>query len=75
MGDSRLKISTIHSFKGWEVRNLIILIPNHKHKFEKLDKLVYTSMTRSMASIDIINTNRRYIDFGNTWKVDNNYEN
>jgi len=26
MGDSRLKISTIHSFKGWELTNVILLI-------------------------------------------------
>jgi hypothetical protein len=27
MGDSRLKMSTIHSFKGWEVPNVIVVIP------------------------------------------------
>ena len=28
MGDSRLKMSTIHSFKGWEVPNVIVVIPS-----------------------------------------------
>ena len=28
MGDSRLKMSTIHSFKGWEAQNVIVVIPS-----------------------------------------------
>ena len=67
MGDSRLKICTIHSFKGWELKNLVIVIPKIADDINKLDKLVYTSITRSLAYLSIINLNPRYIDFGNSW--------
>lgn len=41
MGDSRLKMSTIHSFKGWEILNVIILTPLDGHKSkENLDSLL-----------------------------------
>ena len=47
MGDSRLKISTIHSFKGWEVLNVILYIPkNHYGGDDVYDRIIYTAMTR-----------------------------
>ncbi len=65
MGDSRLKISTIHSFKGWEVLNVILYIPE---KFigsdEEYDKVVYTAMTRTRQNLIVINANKRYKAFG-----------
>ena len=44
MGDSRLKVCTIHSFKGWELKNLIVLITDKAQSVDQLDKLVYTSL-------------------------------
>ncbi|NQY10315.1 MAG: ATP-binding domain-containing protein, partial [Flavobacteriales bacterium] len=64
MGDSRLKISTIHSFKGWEVLNVILFIPDHimgeKHLF---DKLMYVAMTRTKQNLIVLNSNERYREF------------
>ena len=71
MGDSRLKISTIHSFKGWELKNIVILIPDDGTSSEALDELTYTSITRSMSSLTIINQNSRYLEFGSTWNSTN----
>jgi len=73
MGDSRLKISTIHSFKGWEVLNVIFYIPESYYgSADVYDKVVYTAMTRTRQNLIVINANERYWDFGkslsNTWK-------
>ena len=73
MGDSRLKISTIHSFKGWEVLNVILYIPeNYFGSDDVYDKIVYTAMTRTRQNLIVINSNKRYWEFGvelpNTWK-------
>jgi hypothetical protein len=73
MGDSRLKISTIHSFKGWEVLNVILYIPeNYYGEDDVYDKVVYTAMTRTRQNLIVINANNRYFEFGDTlsktWK-------
>ena len=73
MGDSRLKISTIHSFKGWEVLNVILYIPeNHYVGDDVYDKIVYTAMTRTRQNLIVINANNRYWEFGDrlskTWR-------
>lgn len=73
MGDSRLKISTIHSFKGWEVLNVILYIPeNYYGDDDVYDKIVYTAMTRTRQNLIVISANKRYWEFGDelskTWK-------
>jgi len=41
MGDSRLKMSTIHSFKGWELANIVLFIPKRApDSNKKLDAIV-----------------------------------
>lgn len=65
MGDSRLKMSTIHSFKGWEVPNIIVVIPSDILGDEQLyDSLVYTAITRPKENLIVINANKRYREFG-----------
>lgn len=73
MGDSRLKISTIHSFKGWEVLNVILYIPESYYGSDDVyDKIVYTAMTRTRQNLIVINANTRYWEFGDrlskTWR-------
>ena len=58
-GDSRVKLCTIHSFKGWEGRLLVIYISNASHA------VVYTAITRSKRHTDgsyltIVSSNDRY---------------
>ena len=67
MGDSRLKVCTIHSFKGWELKNLIILITDSANTIGQLDKLVYTSLTRTLSSLKVFNFSDRYVEYGNSW--------
>ncbi len=60
-----LKISTIHSFKGWEAQNIIILIPQNSHTSD--DTKIYTAITRTMQNLMVINASQRYWDFGNKY--------
>ena len=65
MTDGRLKMSTIHSFKGWEVPNVIVVIPSSFSGSEELyDSIVYTAITRSRENLIIINAHARYREFG-----------
>lgn len=65
MGDSRLKVSTIHSFKGWEVLNVILFIPSSTIGAINLnDSVIYTAITRARQNLIVINANQRYWKFG-----------
>ncbi len=65
MGDGRLKMSTIHSFKGWELLNIILFIPTKAPETNKrLDALIYTALTRTRENLIILNANKRYNNFG-----------
>lgn len=65
MGDSRLKMSTIHSFKGWELLNIVLFIPAKAPESNtKLDAIVYTALTRTRENLIILNANKRYEKFG-----------
>jgi hypothetical protein len=68
MGDSRLKMSTIHSFKGWEMLNVIILTPPNGHKInESLDSLLYVAITRPRQNLIVFNRNLKYFEYGEDW--------
>lgn len=66
MNSGTTKLSTIHSFKGWEISTLFLLIENEsdeEHEFTT-DELIYTAITRCRQNLVIINIgNRRYDDF------------
>jgi len=55
-----LKMSTIHSFKGWEARNVIIVTPNNK----SIHSHLYTALTRVRENLIVVNQNKRYEKFG-----------
>ncbi|MEH8031821.1 nuclease-related domain-containing DEAD/DEAH box helicase [Gallibacterium anatis] len=70
-----LKLSTTHSFKGWEVNTIFLIIENisigsEEYLEEKMDdlenqdELIYTAITRSRQNLIIFNIgNTRYHDF------------
>lgn len=68
MGDSRLKISTIHSFKGWELNNVIVITPSKEENLSELDNLIYTSITRTRQRMIILNRLEKYNEYGLGWK-------
>lgn len=69
MGDSRVKMCTIHSFKGWELQNVILVTPVDADECEgpaksNVDRLVYTALTRVKRNVIVLNRNARYRSFG-----------
>lgn len=54
MNSGNIKISTVHSFKGWESDTVFLLLPpvNHSESFEEL---IYTGLTRARSNLFIIN--------------------
>lgn len=65
MGDGRLKMSTIHSFKGWELLNIVLFIPARAPESNvKLDSIIYTALTRTRENLIVLNSNKRYREFG-----------
>lgn len=74
MGDSRLKMSTVHSFKGWEAKTVILFISsmNTMNNSKKLAHLVYTGISRTLKDICVINCCKAYSSFGETWDTMDN---
>lgn len=62
MNRGTTKLSTIHSFKGWEIRNLVLLIEPNTRKEE--GELIYTGLTRCRKNLLILNFgNEEYHSF------------
>lgn len=67
MGDSRLKMSTIHSFKGWELKNVIVVTP-HNDDYPNIDYLMYIAITRTMENLIVFNRLEKYKEYGSEWE-------
>lgn len=68
MGDGRLKICTIHSFKGWEILNVIVLTPEDNREDDKsADFLLYIAITRARQNLIVFNRSEKYEDYGRDW--------
>lgn len=66
MNSGTTKLSTIHSFKGWEIPTLFLLIENESDDENEFttDELIYTAITRCRQNLIIINIgNKRYDRF------------
>lgn len=66
MGDSRLKMSTIHSFKGWELSNIVFLTPDRE--WSNIDYLMYVAITRTVKNLIVLNRLEKYTSYGDTWQ-------
>ena len=64
MNSGKIKISTIHSFKGLEASTIFLILDNESqgHDFT-IDELVYTAITRCRGNLFIINLGSKYSDF------------
>ena len=58
MNCGMVKVSTIHSFKGWESQAIFLIVENNTSK-EEFNELLYTGITRARENLVVIN-------FGNT---------
>jgi hypothetical protein len=70
MGDSRIKATTLHSFKGWESRAIVIFIGQSVDK--KSLALIYTGLTRLKrhtegSYLTIVSCANELIPYGKTW--------
>ncbi len=58
-----IKLSTIHSFKGYEAKTLIFILTEE----DKNDEIIYTAFTRAKKNLYIINKgNQKYDEFFST---------
>ena len=54
MNSGTVKLSTIHSFKGWESETIFLIL--EKMNFQMtFDEILYTGLTRSRANLILIN--------------------
>ena len=60
-----IKISSIHSFKGWEIPSLVLLINDEDSEDEfSTSELIYTGLTRARYNLFVINLgNKKYHSF------------
>lgn len=66
MKTGTMKFSTIHSFKGWEIHTLFLIIDEENDNDSNwlVDELIYTAITRCRFNLFIINlSNLKYDDF------------
>jgi len=66
----KLKVCTIHSFKGWELSNVIIITPTENDAVQSSSWshfLFYTAMTRTKRNLIVFNSDRRYTEYGYEW--------
>ena len=55
MNSGTIKISTIHSFKGWESEVVFLIVEKREDYSVSFDELLYTGLTRCKSNLIIIN--------------------
>lgn len=68
LDSGKVKISTTHSFKGWELENIVLIIDSDDGN--TTDELIYTAFTRAKENLIIFNRGNRKIDKFFNEKVD-----
>lgn len=74
MGDARIKATTLHSFKGWESRAIVIFVGESIN--DQTCALIYTGLTRLKrhsggSYLTVVSCAKALQEFGRSWK---NYE-
>lgn len=64
MQTGKIKVSTIHSFKGWELSNILVFFSPIESQEEDKISLLYTAITRSQERLTIYNSNPELSAFG-----------
>ena len=59
MRSGTIKLSTIHSFKGWEIHTVVLIIEDS----ERVNpELIYTGLTRAKQNLIILNLGNQTYD-------------
>ncbi len=69
-GDARVKATTLHSFKGWEARHLVVYVSKIETAIDRA--LLYTALTRLKqhphgSLLTVVSSCLELYDFGRTW--------
>lgn len=72
MGDARVKAATVHSFKGWESRAIVVLVD--KASDESAKRAVYVALTRlkwhpDCSFLTVICRDESLQPYGKSWPV------
>jgi hypothetical protein len=74
MKTGTVKLSTIHSFKGWEIDTLFLIIEKENDTEFANAELIYTALTRAKRNLVIFNIgNKKYNDFFKS-EIQNKFE-
>lgn len=65
MKTGKVKLSTIHSFKGWELKRIFIFFNATKRQLSRQHHLFYTAITRCYDELYIYDCNENYSEFFN----------
>lgn len=65
-GDSRVKVTPIHNFKGWEMPRCVIMLEDSNAK------IAYTALSRLSigdggSSLSVVSSVNDFVDYGRTW--------
>ena len=55
MNTGNIKISSIHSFKGWESDTVFLILQKHFDGDPTFNELLYTGITRTRSNLVVIN--------------------
>jgi hypothetical protein len=64
MQGGRIKVCTIHSFKGWELSNILVFFNPEEEQEQAQVPLLYTAITRSQQNLTIYNADPKLSQFG-----------
>jgi len=64
MQTGRIKVCTIHSFKGWELKRVLIYFRLHELQYKERIQLLYTAITRAQDSVAVFNAEPTLFAFG-----------
>ena len=76
MKSGTMKLSTTHSFKGWEIPSLIMVIDDEETDENEFttEELIYTGFTRARFSLIIINLAKNKYDSFFRVKIESSYD-
>ncbi len=64
MQTGRIKVCTIHSFKGWELKRVLIYFRLQEKQYSVRVPLLYTAITRTQDELAVFNADPSLFDFG-----------